>query len=369
MSTLLPPANNAEDDDSELVTPADYANMPDLYSAIRLELQAVQIAMAHLMSRPEDPLPQALLTTPGIHFTEAGAKRATAVRDSIGLTALTVEHTGDYYYLLLLGRLMLDSPLGPRLVPGATPESPSPIVAALPAIRDNINRVLEACEDFIASSHVDSPHDDDDDDDPVDMREWLAFGRQLVEDTFRRLQHTLGSKLPLAPPLQKPEIWGTYPLTALELKGLISVLLTFRNLPLLSQQPLAQAVVQLPGYHPQKLEKLQAKLAETKSPLTGRVRVRFTEWQVLALYQAARLTAYTMVSGEGFDEGGLDDFLAQSPYLPKKDRERGTSEQIGQMRQLQCALSEGFANLIQHSMGDEPDFRAVRDQVDELLTR
>lgn len=338
--------------------PIDYTKQPDLFTGSAILYQYAQIALEHLMSRLADPLPYALFTE--TDFTEEGAARALAVHDGPSLAQLMHEHLADMFHLLLVGHLVLDGPLGYRILSGQ-PE----LLETLPLVLTNLDDLRRITVNTAVGHYRYAATPADDDEQQADKRQGLQEYEDKIRQLFADLGHTLGSQLPLGPPAVAPVVWGTYPMSGLEAPALHTMLLAFRALPLQSAQPLARAVLRLPGYHPQRLDKLSAKLAKLRVLPGRRVRVTLTEWQALAAYQAMRIIGYTLVSGEGYDEGGLDDFLLRdsAPGLMRTV----PPAQFAWMRRNQAAAADGFIGLITDTMGEHPDFRAVRAQVDALL--
>lgn len=334
--------------------------LPDMYTPAAQLLALLNVGNRALLSRPTDPLPQALAKL--TDYDTAAVKRMMAITDSAGLYALLGEEPETYLDHFLLGQLAYASPLGRSLTTVMAPDesAPAEVLAerraeVLAYVAHNTAWNYQLMEDYWVGCH--------DEDDQAEVRQERAELRAAVEAAFAEWGHTLGALMLPAPAPVLPMVgtgWSILPLRVqLDMLSMAAVVL--KVLPNLSDHPMAQAVSRLPDFHPQRLEEL----AERLSAAVEDERIRFKRTEGMLLYIASHVVMVLFVS-DVLDEGGLDDLL-----LNRRDRstkpDEITPETVGRLREFAVMALGDYVEMVRENEGEEADFQALEARLAPVL--
>jgi hypothetical protein len=338
---------------------ATTANLPDIYTPSAQLLTLIGMGNRALLSRREDPLPQAVQTIAG--YDMAAVDRVTAVKDSASLYALLEAEPETVANHLLLGSLVYASPLGPCLAALLAPDG-SADEATLAQRRAEVpayvlhhaewNRKLY--ENYLLSRYNEA--------DRAEVQQERAELKAALENAFAEWQHSLGA---LAMPAPAPMIplegtgWSIHPMQ-MQLDMLVVATTVLRALPALSSHPFAQAVQRLPDFNSQRLEELTDYLKAAEAD----VRLRLSRAQGLLLYVTAHLVMMLFMH-DVLDAGGLDDFLLQQHALT--DDIENLPEKISDMREAAAIMLSGYIDVVRENEGDAADFQALEARLQPVL--
>lgn len=342
-------------------TPPAVPGLPDIYTPAQQLLGLLSIGNRALLSRKEDPLPQALAhLTP---YNMAAVDQVNAVTDSASLYALLGEAPETFADHLLLGRLVYASPLGLSLATLMAPDdsAPADVLAQRRAemqahVAHHATWHGQLVEDYLLSHYKE--------DDRAEVAWERASTRASIEAAFAEWGHTLGALLlaapvPVLPPLPGAG-WSITPIQAqLDMLSLATSVL--RLLPFLSTHPFAQAVQHLPDFHPQRLEELGDYLGAA----SAEQRLSLSRTQGLLLYLAAHVVMLLFVS-DVLDGEGLDDLLLRHHQQTVGD-EAITSETMSQLREAVAIMLPGYINVLRENEGDAADFQALEARLTPVL--
>jgi hypothetical protein len=343
------------------VTPPAAPELPDLYTPSAQLLSLLSIGNRALLSRKEDPLPQALAQL--TDYDMAAVDRVHAVTDNASLYALLGEAPEVFADHLLLGRLVYASPLGLCLaaVVAADGSAPAEVLAQRRAevqafVAHNTTWFGQLIEDYMLTRY--------EEDDQAEVAQERADFRSRTEAAFADWQHTLGAlalpaPAPVLPPLDAPG-WSIQPMQV-QLDTLILATSVLRSLPHLSQHPFAGAVQRLPDFHSQRIEEL----GDYLSAAVADERLRLNRAQGLLLYLAAHVTMLLFVS-DVLDGEGLDDLLLRR-HQQTPGGEEITTESMSRMREAVADILPGYIDVVRENEADAADFQALEARLGPVL--
>ena len=321
-----------------------------------------------MLSRKEDPLPQALRAlTP---YDMDAVNRMDAVSSSDELHALLREEPETFADHLLLGLLTYASPLGLALVEGLVKydSAPDEVLAGRRANMLALVALHAAWNSRLIETSLLLCYEEGEDRD--EATEERAGHRAGLEAAFGEWGHSLGHLLAAPAPVLPPDPgpgWSIMP-ARLQLDTLAMATTVLRELPRLSRHPFAGAVAHLPDYHPQRLQELGEYLsaAEEKEYLP------FTRTQGLLLYLTAHVVGIMFVSdvldGEGLDDVLLRRQLAAKPEDGDEDEDEATTaDLIARLREVAAIVLGSYINVVRGHEGDAPDFQALEARLGPVL--
>ncbi|OON67938.1 hypothetical protein B0919_14800 [Hymenobacter sp. CRA2] len=290
-----------------------------------------------LFARPHDPLPQEITELTGLDMAET--RLITAIHSNQALARQLLEAPEMLYAFLVVGRLVLTSPLA-NTVLDYLQQQTSMGEAEVASLRQHTLSFGAAVAELIGSYLAGGD---------AEVGEELDGLRRQVENAFQQLA---GTATAVAVPAGAEVVMETA-LTAVQLRMMQLAVTMLLRLPGLSEHAFAQALPSLRACPLPDVAALQRRLRETQPDEY----LTFSLAEVALLYQASQVLGMVLTSH-------LFDELLMASSVP------GVAETFNDEStpyvQLICGLIEDFVEFVQDNFDDEPLIEAARTETAAL---